>query len=276
VTDEADNVGLVQTRPRKRAHADAADATLQDATHGASGRSGQHARQTNSASDYNGHSSSDGTVEHDSTSGTTVTSSVNGNHYTSQAVASPKRGRRTNRHTSSKTSDGHGSNHQHQYVPSYRPRVWTTRTSMDDLRRRAKQIEMYVCRLQQDLEENMRREQERMERIERYASSSMSNSPSATPPLSNTHLLHRGQTSVASPEPMHEDGSGSTPPSRATSPGTSVSDMIDHELLQGLEDLLSSPSTDPMDAKLESFPYACLLEGVRRTAVAFLNRHADD
>ncbi|RKP24229.1 hypothetical protein SYNPS1DRAFT_30005 [Syncephalis pseudoplumigaleata] len=152
-------------------------------------------------------------------------------------------------------------------MPSYRPRVWTGRTSLEDLRRRAQQIEGYIRRLQQDMDHTM---------SQASLPGSVAQSPSDT-------LLQGTMTTmmVASPESVHDESmmaSRSVTPDasgHSSSGGSMTMSMVDMELLEGIEALLTQPSTEQMDTKFEQFPYSCLLEGVRRTAVAFLDRHGE-
>ncbi|RKP09058.1 hypothetical protein THASP1DRAFT_29141 [Thamnocephalis sphaerospora] len=278
-----DETGSGQTRPKKRVSADqlsddsqSAGSTATPAV--ASARSQQNGRQsagpgdsTHTAAETNG----DASVSSSAATSVAATPVLGNAHFNASVTASPKRGRRGNRGSSTKSSDAHGSGHYN--TPSYRPRVWTTRTSLDDLRRRARQIEGYVRRLQQDLDDSLRRERARSARF-----SPASSVASPTEPMllasafSSESTLTKSSPTVASPESMHEDGAPSTNNSRATSPSSSLPGVVDLQLLEGIESLLSTASADPVDTKLESFPYASLLEGVRRTAVAFLSRHTDD
>ncbi|KAI9597887.1 hypothetical protein BDF19DRAFT_432938 [Syncephalis fuscata] len=175
-------------------------------------------------------------------------------------ITSPKRARRTQR-TGSTKPEPHVPTISYS-IPSYRPRIWTGRTSLEDLRRRAQQIEGYIRRLQQDMDHCAQQDAA-------FFSRSLPNSSTTSP---SDSLLQQTTSMVASPESIQDDVMGS----RATTPDNGLSmAMVDMQLLEGIDSLLAQPSTDVVDSKLEGFPYASLLEGVRRTAVAFLDRHND-
>ncbi|KAI8055249.1 hypothetical protein BDF22DRAFT_375292 [Syncephalis plumigaleata] len=192
-------------------------------------------------------------------------------------LSTPKRARRNQRSGNVK-AEGHGSSTSGSTttqsgvnttitstisvhsIPSYRPRVWTGRTSIEDLRRRAQQIEGYIRRLQQDMDPHMSQESSYFSQTP--LSGSVAQSPSDT--------LLQNTTMVASPESSIHD---ETMTSRAATPDAITMSLVDMELLEGIETLLTQPSAEAVDTKFEKFPYSCLLEGVRRTAVAFLDRH---